>query len=455
MNAAHARHDHGQETKKLVAFGGTGKTVALIYLKIGRLLGEQAQVTVCDFPASSDYNSPDGRLDRDLLEEGVSGSMRITTLPSDIIHAPTDLVETFGLPHDVANALFTQKQQQTPPTEGLNQEPQVGSTVAHFKLQKDAKDVASRCLSGPDEIFLVAGLGGGTGTGVTPAMARFLKQRNPNVRIHGVFLLPWQHIGSAGEVNDTGQERNAKSLLRYLHEHSAEMFDDYVIIGSAPGIDRYDPTTGNGKEPVHPTLILAALYVHLYHDWGGGAQLTSRSHRIETLAEGISLEEITGRNGNLYHMLVHSVRMERILNEFARQAPDERLSWLSLYPLSIPLGWDCTEWLLKKYAQKTSQSYGAAWDQISSSLIDLRDRERRRREWIVNLARDQRLFRFDEHAPARDAAVDFDNYRNAVKSSTTYREFAFRSSDHAGARADVCEFLQSWASRTILQQAKR
>ena len=53
MSAAAAlAQGNGQNTKKVVAFGGTGKTVALIYLKLGKLLGEQANIVVCDFASS-------------------------------------------------------------------------------------------------------------------------------------------------------------------------------------------------------------------------------------------------------------------------------------------------------------------------------------------------------------------------------------------------------------------
>jgi hypothetical protein len=79
--ATPVRSDHSQDTKRIIAFGGTGKTVALIYRKIGRLLGENANIVICDFPPSGDYNSSDGRLDRDLAEENVGQQCRINTLP--------------------------------------------------------------------------------------------------------------------------------------------------------------------------------------------------------------------------------------------------------------------------------------------------------------------------------------------------------------------------------------
>ena len=151
------------------------------------------------------------------------------------------------------------------------------------------------------------------------------------------------------EVGNPGQERNAKSLLKYLGSHGKDLFDSIVVIGSPPGIDYYSSGAGaTGRKPIHPTLILAALYIHMWLSWGGSAQLTSSLNKMETCRSGIALTEIVGRNGSLHEMLVHSARVERLLLEIVNQSPDERLAVLSLYPLSAPLAWASIEWVLKK-----------------------------------------------------------------------------------------------------------
>src|SRR5450755_3987361 len=121
-----------QSNKRLIAFGGTGKTVALIYLKIARLLGEDPHIVVFDFPPSADVNSPDGRLDRDLRQEGLREEQRIDTRPSDWPAEQKPIRELLQLPKHVADAMLTEQQQLAPPSEGLNQQPQLGATVAHF-----------------------------------------------------------------------------------------------------------------------------------------------------------------------------------------------------------------------------------------------------------------------------------------------------------------------------------
>jgi hypothetical protein len=449
--AAIVTSDHSQDTKRVVAFGGTGKTVALIYRKIGLLLGEDANIVVCDFPASADYNSPDGRLDRDLAAEGVGQQCRINTLPDGIPAVPNTLIETFKLPSSVADALFTKKQQDTPPTEGLNQEPQVGATVAWWKTKRDGDQIRQKCTGEP-EIFFVAGLGGGTGTGVTPAFARYLRQFQRNSRMHGVFLLPWQDIGG-NIVGNAGQERNAKSLLKYLRDCGEDLFDSLVVIGSPPGVDAY-ATAAGGKRPIHPTLILAALYIHMWHGYGGGSQLTSKLNKMETVRSGIPLSEISGRSGTLYDMLAHSARVEHLLLDVVGQAPDERIAWFSLFPLSFPLSWDSIEWLMKLYAIHVKASYAVAWLDIRSRLRDLADQENARRSWIVELAKDKSLFQFDENQLDGDARTGYELYREAAVADKSYKKFVFKTLEREAARNEICAFVHAMISDAVLNTMK-
>ena len=454
MMAAEGAVHQGQASKKIIAFGGTGKTVALIYLKIGKLLGERANIVVCDFLPSGNYNSPDGKLDRDLADEGVGQQFRVSTMPDEWPMAPNSLADILKMPPTVADALFSQRQQDTPPTEGLNQEPQVGATVSCLKVAADGDKIRSRCLGEP-EIFLVAGLGGGTGTGVTPTFAKFLRSWKPNSRLHGVFLLPWQDIGD-NEVGNAGQERNAKSLLSYLRDHGNEYFDTMVVIGSCQGVQQYSSGSGGGKgRPIHPTLILAALYIHMWHQLGGGAQLVAPLNKMETRRSGIALTEITGRNGSLHDMLVHSKRVEDILSEIVDQSPDERLAWFSLYPISAPLSWASTEWLLKLYCQYVkARSYGSAWGEIRARLQKVVEQEGERRTWIMGLAKEPSLFQFDESQIEGDARTRYDAYRDAVMRDDAYREFRFKAQEKQAALEEICGFIYNTVANQVLATMK-
>src|ERR1039458_10471758 len=107
--------------KRVVAFGGTGKTVALIYMKLCRIMGYIPNVVVVDFPPGTDPNANDGQLDNDLTSEAESwpdSFRRINTMPDDIVLDPVPLVTTFRFDQQVADALFKKEQQDTPPTKG-------------------------------------------------------------------------------------------------------------------------------------------------------------------------------------------------------------------------------------------------------------------------------------------------------------------------------------------------
>ncbi len=433
----------GQAGKKLIGFGGTGKAVALIYAKVGRLLGETPSILVVDFPASDDPNSQDGRLDSDLRSEGFGDEYRINTLPETWVAAPRSLIEHLGLEKDIADALLTDQQQRTPPSEGLNQEPQVGATIARLKIARDWDTVRSKALTaGQDEIFLVAGLGGGTGTGMTPCFARALKSESPNCRLHGVFLLPWQDIGEE-QVGNAGQRRNAASLLRYLKQHHDNLFHSTLILGGFPGLE--NAKAGERVLPIHPTLILAALYVHMWHAWGGGAQLTSRLHRLETVTSGIRPDEITGAQGTLGEMLCCSRAAAQLLETLADQHPDEVLRWFSLWPLCSPLAWPHTRTLLKKYCKVSGRPLGAGWMDVRDRLRDTARLWRDRLQWIENLLSDERVFDFDPNQIERRGSSIYRAAEEAARKDDEYKEFRIR--DIQRSLEEVVRFFENLADR--------
>jgi hypothetical protein len=432
----HPENGAAQANKTIIAFGGTGKTVALIYTKIGRLLGESPHVIIVDFPPnSSNLGASDHALDDALRAEGITDQFRINTLPDNLAAVPKTLIETLKIPGELADALFSKRQQETPPAEGLNAEPIVGASVAHWKIRSDQDAIRSKVLTGRTEMFYVGGLGGGTGTGVTIPFARSLRQEG--IRSHGVFVLPWRDVGDAGQVTNSRQMRNACSLLRYIAESRRDAFDDVLILGGTPGMRSF---SGDGAQrPVHASLILAALYIHMWHAWGGGAQLTEDLLRMETLATGVRLQDIKGKSGNLYDALIYSLRIEWLLREMADQSPDQKLSLFSMWPTSAPLSWRCLDWALKIYKQQRSiRDYSTSWMELRAALLDLARQEEERREWIVLNAANPNLFNFSAEQLVRDARLNFDAYRAAVSKSTGYRHIGhYDGTDQVGALSAV------------------
>jgi len=141
--------------KKVVTFGGTGKTVALIYVKLCRIIGYEPNVIIVDFPAGEDPNAKrNGQLDSDLAQEADGSIHRISTLPDNRPLTNVSLLEMFGLPMKSPMPCSLKSQQSTPPNRGLNAEPQVGACVTHFKLREDGQTIRSALLTGEPDLFL-------------------------------------------------------------------------------------------------------------------------------------------------------------------------------------------------------------------------------------------------------------------------------------------------------------
>jgi len=437
--------------KKVVAFGGTGKTVALIYVKLCRIMGYQPNVVIVDFPAGKDPNANDGQLDNDLAEENDGSIRRINTLPDNRPLQPTSFLDTFGLPQELADALFTEEQQGTPPIRGLNAEPQVGACLTHFKLREDGQTVRSTLLTGEPDICFVAGLGGGTGAGVTHHFARFISEAP--VSRHGVFLLPWRDIGSIGTVTNSQQMRNAASVLSYLEDKGDKIYTDSIFLGGLPGMELYRGADNEDHRARHPALILAALYLLLQQVWGEGAQLTLHRRRLETPVAGISLEDIATptKDKSLYDMMVLSRRKVHIMEDLAQENPDQVLALLSLAPLALPLACMPLCWLLKVYARKVHQSnYSRAWGDLGSALQRMAHSERRSLDWIINLASDRRVFRFDNKQLERDASTNYPEYLDRVRTSSDHREFSLPGDRADEALSQTASHIRQTIHRVLL-----
>jgi hypothetical protein len=435
--------------KKVVAFGGSGKTVALIYIKLCNLTGYHPNVVVVDFPPGQDPNANDGKLDEELAAATSATVQRISTLPDHLPLQHTTISNLFNLNDEIADALFTDDQQRTPPVRGLNAEPQVGACVAQLKLQRDGGSVRSAIL-GQQHVYFVAGLGGGTGAGVTHQYAKFIS--GTHVTRHGVFVLPWRDIGSDGTVSNAQQFRNAASVLSYLKDKETELYTDIIIIGGSPGMELYQGDTGEHRA-IYPSLILAALYLILDDAWGADANLTMPRRRLETPTEGITPQSINTaiKDKTLYDMLVLSKRRIKVMRDLADENPDQVLCFLSLAPLTLPLACTALLWILKRYARRINQrDYGVAWHNISSRLKAVADEEQTSLSWILGLLADKRVFKFDPNQLDRDAQTNYDVYLKRIKSSSEYKDFDLPTDRADDALAKTAEFIKDDMITSVL-----
>ncbi|MCA6079515.1 cell division protein FtsZ [Candidatus Endomicrobiellum agilis] len=88
---------------------------------------------------------------------------------------------------------------------GVGGNPEVGRQAA----EESAEEIRGR-LVGADMVFVTAGMGGGTGTGVAPMVAKFAKEKG--ILTIGVVTKPFEH---EGKVRMTQAEEGIKNLKGY------------------------------------------------------------------------------------------------------------------------------------------------------------------------------------------------------------------------------------------------
>ncbi|HTU44220.1 MAG TPA: hypothetical protein VMF91_04125 [Bryobacteraceae bacterium] len=443
-------------TKLVVGIGGTGKISALAYTRIAKLIGLQPNVAVIDFPPNHPgYTDVDRRVDEALDREGIW--QRIRTLPDRVPNVADTLREALGLDQNLADAIFSLEQQNVSPIEGANQQPQVGAVLARWKLSEetDRNSLQGWFSDQYTDIYILAGLGGGTGAGFGPTLCQYAKETTRGQNVHGVFLLPWAKIGNLG-VGDAGQARNAKSLLRYFDVHATSICDHLVLIGTPRGVNPYDASAGLAI-PVHSTLLLSALYVLKREDWGGTAQpARGRSWMVEVEAKGIPLQDIVGPRGNLFDMLVHSRRIERCLAEILGQAPADRLSKGTLWPMGTPLSWKITEWITKLLADHSRIRAADAWRLLANQLALNIRLEATRREWIMDLADANRtLIDFNRRDVDANARMRFGEYLSEVEQDAEYRRLELDQQTPEQASAFLCSWIRNRADQLMLESMNR
>jgi hypothetical protein len=442
--------------KLVVGIGGTGKIAALAYTRIAKLLGIEPEVAIVDFPPNeAAYTAVDRRVDSALDQEGVR--QRVRTLPLSVPNDANTLRDALGLDQNLADAIFTADQQNVSPIEGANQQPQVGAAVARWKLNQQAdRDALQYWFGGHyTDIFILSGLGGGTGAGFGPTLCQYAKENARGKNVIAVFLLPWAKIGQLG-VGDAGQNRNAKSLLRYLDREFSTICDYLTVIGAPRGVDPYDASVGLDI-PVHSTLLLAALFVMKRESWGGTNQPEKgKSWWVEVERKGIPLQEIAGPRGNLLDMLAHSRRIELFLRELVRQFPADRLASTTLWPLGKPLSWDMTEWLVNLLAKHSAIRPIDAWRHISNCFTEMIRLEAASREWIMDLAESNReLVTFNRPDVEATARTHLSDYFEEVKRDVGYRRLALDQETPEQASGILCSWARTQADALMLDLMKR
>ena len=159
-----------------------------------------------------------GKLTRELVEYddrmefgAIRGAVGVNTAAADLRGLP---FETVLVGQDRVNG------------QGVGGDNELGAEV----MTSDAREVLSaldgRITAGTESIFVVAGLGGGTGSGGAPVLARELN-RIYDVPVYGLGILPGRDEGSMYQVNA------GRSLKTFAREADALLLVDNDAFRSA------------------------------------------------------------------------------------------------------------------------------------------------------------------------------------------------------------------------------
>jgi len=159
-----------------------------------------------------------GKLTRELVEydeqmgfDSVRGALAVNTAQADLQGLP---FETVLVGQDRVKG------------QGVGGDNELGAEV----MQSDSREVLSaldgRVAAGTESIFVVAGLGGGTGSGGAPVLAKELS-RIYDVPVYGLGILPGRDEGSMYQVNA------GRSLKTFARETDALLLVDNDAFRSA------------------------------------------------------------------------------------------------------------------------------------------------------------------------------------------------------------------------------
>ncbi len=95
---------------------------------------------------------------------------------------------------------------------GAGAKPEIGRAAA-----EEAADELYRHLDGAHMVFITAGMGGGTGTGAAPVIARMARERN--ILTVGVVTKPFDFEGKRRAARRRGGDRGAAAVRRHADRH--------------------------------------------------------------------------------------------------------------------------------------------------------------------------------------------------------------------------------------------
>ncbi len=182
-----------------------------------------------------------------------------------------------------------------------------------------AKDRVLSIIQDPDFIFIVAGMGGGTGTGASPALAKMLSDKFPSAIIIGAVTYPFRFERARLRIASAGIEKLIKHVHTLILIDNNKLLDYYPNISITKAFEMVDnvvigAVTGLVSVLVEDSLInvdladLKALLskgglVMIANGSGSGADRVKRAIQ-STISHPLLDVEYEGAKGAIVHLTI-------------------------------------------------------------------------------------------------------------------------------------------------------
>ena len=137
---------------------------------------------------------------------------------------------------------------------GAGNNPAAGRQAA----EESAEDIRAMLSDGTKMVFITAGMGGGTGTGAAPVIAKMAKEKD--ILTVGIVTIPfrWEGIKKIDQALDGVEEmsKNVDALLVINNERLREIYPELTVLDA---FSKADETLGNAARSIAERITMHGI----------------------------------------------------------------------------------------------------------------------------------------------------------------------------------------------------
>lgn len=285
-----------------IAVGGSGQHTLLAYLRLARLCRfNPAKMLLVDADVRQSGEGIPTTADLIAHQANVGFEKEVEfrpVIPLRKDRTDSPLAQTFEslvnppsrIERELFEALFSKRQREVAVSTGFHGHPSVAASAFRIYLQDKENEIFEilngwLAAAGRQRVVLAGSTFGGTGSGVMPMLATYLRElarhRGLDLELGGVVQVRWFDLsvppdltGDRAEYLDVWSQdldRNSSCLVEFYREETEQMFRPGFLVGHHPYAVRR--SAGVEKQPEHPhavNLLAGHTAFRLLHDQNPG-----------------------------------------------------------------------------------------------------------------------------------------------------------------------------------------